>query len=161
MSIAQTLQVQSQSLFAFQMPSTYLEDVTLKPLVDILPFSLSRVGSLAAGSAYGYSADNVKGALFYGLQAPGYYAGGGTLTVSLATPKPSPNAVAVADAGRARSDGGRAAGLAAAAATAAGAVPRVVNGVGAAVYAGADERLHRYAGAARCRGCARVPSTRL
>ncbi len=90
-SVNQTLQVQSQNLFAFQLPSTYLEDPSLKPLFDITPFSVTRIGTLASGYAYGYTSDNVKGALFYGLQGPGAYAGSGTLSLALATPKPSPN----------------------------------------------------------------------
>jgi hypothetical protein len=90
-SVTQTLQVQSQSLFGFQMPSTYLEDPSLKPLFDVLPFSVTRVGSLSSGYAYGYTSDDVNAGLFYGLQARGWYAGSSTVTFALPTPKPTPN----------------------------------------------------------------------
>jgi hypothetical protein len=90
-SVLQNLQTQSQTLFAFQMPSDYLEDPSLKPLFDVLPFAVTRIGSLSSGYAYGYTSDQFKTGVFYGSQARGWYSGGGTVTVALATPTPTPN----------------------------------------------------------------------
>ena len=90
MSIGQDLQTQSQSLFAFQQPSNYLEDQSLKPLVDALPFSVTKLSSLASGYAYGYTSETLAAAAFYGLQGPRAYSGGATATFILTTPAPSP-----------------------------------------------------------------------
>jgi len=88
--VGQDLQSQSQSLFAFQSPSTYLEDTSLKPYFDVVPFSVTKLSSLAAGAAYGYTSELLTGGIFYGLQGPRVYSAGASITVALATPPPVP-----------------------------------------------------------------------
>lgn len=90
MTISQTLQTRAQPLFSFAEPAQRLNDDSLKPLFDLVPFSVSKLGSLAAGYAYGYDAQNFKFAGLYGNQARGIYAGGETVTIAFATPVPSP-----------------------------------------------------------------------
>jgi hypothetical protein len=88
--IGQDLQAQSLPLFGFAQPSTFLEDTSIKPLFDVLPFSLTKVSSLAAGYAYGYTTRALNGAAFYGLQGPNTYTGAASVTLILATPPPTP-----------------------------------------------------------------------
>jgi hypothetical protein len=90
MTIGQDLQTQSQSLFTFLQPSNFLEDQSLKSLFDSTPFSVSKLSSLAAGYAYGFSSDPFTAGAFYGLQGPGAYNGGASATFILTTPAPSP-----------------------------------------------------------------------
>ncbi len=90
MTIGQDLQTQSQTLFTFLQPSNFLEDQSLKSLVDSTPFSVSKLSSLSAGYAYGFSSDPFTAGAFYGVQSAGTYNGGATATFILATPVPSP-----------------------------------------------------------------------
>ncbi len=90
MPIAQTLQTRSQPLFSFSEVSQRLNDDSLKPLFDLVPYSVSKVGTLASGYTYGYSSQAVKFAALYGNQAQGWYTGAETVTLALTTPPPSP-----------------------------------------------------------------------
>jgi hypothetical protein len=91
LSMSQTLQVRSQSFFAFALPSDVLEDPSLKSLFDAVPFSISKVPSLASGYSYGFTSQQVNAGAFYGLQASRFYSGAATVAVALATPTPTPN----------------------------------------------------------------------
>ena len=86
--IGQDLQTQAQSLFAFQQPSTYLEDPNLKSLFDVVPYSVNKLSSLASGYAYGYASRPLKAGAFYGLGGPGTYSRGESITLALPTPAP-------------------------------------------------------------------------
>lgn len=88
--IGQDLQTLSQPLFAFQQPSIFLQDTTIKPYFDALPLSVTKVSSLASGYAYGYTADPLSAGAFYGLQGPNTYTGAVDVTLALATPAPKP-----------------------------------------------------------------------
>ena len=93
--IGQDLQTLSAPLFAFQQPSALLSDAPLKPLFDMLPFSITKVGSLAGGYSYGYSSETVTSGLFYGVQGPRVSSGAVALTLAVATapPKPTPTPI--------------------------------------------------------------------
>ena len=90
MPIAQTLQTRSQPLFSFDEASQRLNDDSLKPLFDLVPYSVSKVGSLASGYAYGYTSPAVKAAALYGNQAQGWYTGAEMVTLAVTTPPPTP-----------------------------------------------------------------------
>ena len=83
-----TIITRTQPLVSFLRPSTALGDQDLRVFADSLPFSITKVPSLASGYTAGYSSTIVSGGAFYGLQRSGFCDQAYALTVTVPTPSP-------------------------------------------------------------------------
>jgi hypothetical protein len=84
----ETLITRTQPLLAFLRPSAALGDQDLRLLIDASPFTLGKVGSLAAGYTLGYTSEAGSAAAFYGLQQSGLSNQAYAVTITIPTPAP-------------------------------------------------------------------------